>query len=423
MSSKRPFVIRPNDGGSSTKTINQKGRKMKRISAMFYVFSLFIILTMILYSSVIVKEAVAETKTLKIGIITSITGPMAPAFKPVFDAAKPAEALINEMGGITVKGQKYNVKLIVEDDQSSPPGAIAAANKLLQDGVKFMIPPMFMPSNLAIAPITEEAKILRMKTLGSGPEEVNAQTRYSFYTCSSLYNVAPIYDFLKKAYPDAKRIAIIMPDDPGMKTPQEFNVKAIEKRGLELVFMEPYKIGTEDYYPILTKALEKKPDAISLVISIVPWTAGIINQSRELGFKGPIFCAAPFGDVNLVNGIINKDYAYDLFTGATDVLSDKMPPMVKDLRKMVEQTNPPFVMDSVFALEGLYILKQSIEVAQSLDTDKVVDTIEHMKEIDTIWGKGVWGGQEIFGINHVVKVPVPFSRIMNGKVEFEFLKQ
>ena len=395
---------------------------MKKLLSYLTISFLLSFLTFFSFTGPFVEEAAADTKTLKIGIITSITGPMAPAFKPIFDAAKPGETLINQMGGIRVKGQKYNVELVVEDDQSSPPGAIAAANKLMQAGVKFMIPPMFMPSNLAIAPITEEAKILRMKTLGSGPEEVNAQTRFSFYTCSSLYHVDPIYDYLKKAYPNAKRIAIIMPDDPGMKTPQDFNVKAIEARGLELVFMEPYKIGTADYYPILTKAFQKKPDAISLVISIVPWAAGIINQSRELGFKGPIFCPAPFGDVNLVNGIINKDYAYDIFTGATDVLSDKMPAMVKDLRKRVEQTNPPFVMDSVFPLEGLYILKQSIEAAQSLDTDKVVDTIEHMKEIDTIWGKAVWGGQEIFGINHVARIPVPFSKIMNGKVEFEFIK-
>jgi hypothetical protein len=40
-----------------------------------------------------------------------------------------------------------------------------------------------------------------------------------------------------------------------------------------------------------------------------------------------------------------------------------------------------------------------------------------MKSIDTIWGKGRWGGQEIFGVNHVIIRPFTLSRIVNGKVE------
>ena len=86
---------------------------MKKLSAMSYVCSLFFILTMILCSGIVVSEAIAETKTLKIGLITSATGPMSPAFKPIVDAAKPSEDLINQKGGITVNGQKYNIKVVV----------------------------------------------------------------------------------------------------------------------------------------------------------------------------------------------------------------------------------------------------------------------------------------------------------------------
>jgi hypothetical protein len=45
-----------------------------------------------------------------------------------------------------------------------------------------------------------------------------------------------------------------------------------------------------------------------------------------------------------------------------------------------------------------------------------------MGDIDTLWGPGKWGGEDIFGNNHVTKRPFTFSRIMNGKVEFEFVK-
>ena len=382
-----------------------------------FVVTCLLLVSLFFLSSSLTQEARAEVKTLPIGLITSVTGPMAPAFKPMYDAVKPTEDLINRRGGITVSGQKYNIKIMAEDDQSSPPGAIAAANRLIQQGVKFIIPPMFMVTDMALIPTAEEAKIVRMKAFGLGPEEINPKIRYGFYADSSLYCIEPCFDYLTKTYPKAKKIAIIMPDDPGANTAFDLNEKAIKKHGLQLVFTEKFKIGSEDFYPILTKALEQKPDAINMVVSIVPWAAGIINQSRELGFKGPIFSPGLFGDINLVNGIVDKKYADDLFHGGPDVLSDKMLPIMKDLRKLVEEAKQPFIMDSMLGLDALYPLLQCIEKAGSLDPDKVVDTIEKMKSIDTIWGKGRWGGQEIFGVNHCIIRPVTISRVKNGKVE------
>ena len=154
-----------------------------------------------------------------------------------------------------------------------------------------------------------------------------------------------------------------------------------------------------------------------MVVSIVPWSAGIINQSRELGFNGPIFCPGLFGDINLVNGIINKKYAHDLFHGGPDVMSDKMKPLVKELRKLVEKANQPFILDSIMGLDALYPLLQAIEKAGSLDPDAVVTAIGKMKTIDTIWGKGRWGGKEYFGVDHCIVRPVTLSRIVDGKVE------
>jgi hypothetical protein len=45
----------------------------------------------------------------------------------------------------------------------------------MQEGVKFTIAPLWMPSNMAIAPVCEEAKILRMKPSGMGAGRVGSQ--------------------------------------------------------------------------------------------------------------------------------------------------------------------------------------------------------------------------------------------------------
>jgi branched-chain amino acid transport system substrate-binding protein len=394
----------------------EKGRSVWMFCCLLVILALFSL------SNFLVQEAAAQAKTLKIGLISSMTGPMAAAFKNIIDAAKPAEDLMNKRGGITIKGQKYLIEIVTEDDQSSPPGAVAAASKLIQGGIKFFIAPQFPGSNIAIAPITEEAKILRIKGMGIGKEEVGPNLRYSFYAFADIYTVPFCYDYLKKNYPKVKKIAIVTPDDPGGATIREATEKEIKKRGLELVFEEMFKIGTEDFYPILTKALEKKPDAIDMVISIPPWAAGVINQSREFGFTGPVF-GTIMADAHMLVGMLNPKYAYDVFQGSPDVFSPKMTQIVKDFRVLVEQQikTTPFSMDHTLVIEALYPMLQGIEKAQSFDTTKVVEALENMKSIDTIFGQGRMAGKDIFGINHAIFRPIPLSRIMNGKIEFELL--
>ena len=128
--------------------------------------------------------AAPAEKTLKIAVMTSLTGMMSAGYKDISESVKPTEKFINEKGGVTVNGEKYRVELVVYDDQSSPPGAVAAANKVVQDNIKFLLAPMFMPSNLAIAPITERAKIMRVQATTSGVEQYGPKNQ--LHVCREL---------------------------------------------------------------------------------------------------------------------------------------------------------------------------------------------------------------------------------------------
>ena len=396
---------------------------MKRSKLVFSVFSLLLVLVLIPLMSACPAAPTPEAKTLKIGMITSVTGPLAPSFKGALDAAKPTQDLINQRGGITVDGQQYFIEIVTEDDKSSPPDAVAAANMLIQDGIKFIIAPMFLACNIAIAPVCEEAKVIRVVAMSSDPAQFGADNPYSFDALQTAYDIGPVYDYFQKNYPQAKKIAIIPVDDPGGIVPQDLTVKEIEKRGLETVFNESYPVTTTDFYPIVTKALAQKPDAIDCIFSIVPWAAGIINGSREMGFTSPIFAPCMFGDINILNSMVKPEYAYDIFHGSPDLLSDKMSSIVKELRPLVEQaTGAPMLLDNALVLTALMPMLQGIEKAQSFDTDKVVAAMEGMKSVDTPWGEGKWSGEDLGGINHMMMLKdVPFSQIVNGKVEAEWL--
>jgi ABC-type branched-subunit amino acid transport system substrate-binding protein len=397
---------------------------MKKSRATSLVLCALSILTICFLSiSMFPSESYAQAKTVKIGLITSVTGPMAPGFRPMVEAAKPAEDLINKRGGVTVKGQKYLIEIETVDDQSSPPGAVAATNKLLQAGVKFIIAPTFIPNFMASGPISEEAKVLRVLPASIDPLLFGAPSRYSFDGEATHYGAPYVYDKLKSIYPKMKRVAIVRPDDPGFKYPEEYTVKEIEKRGMEVVAREVFKMPTDDFYPILTKVLAQKPDSIELLSSILPFAKGVIEQARELGFTGPITSIAHVADVNQLKNALNPKYAYDLFLAGPDVMSPKMPPMIREYAKLVEKGSKD-KMDfvHVLPLQSLWIIVQGIEKAQSFDTEQVVAALESMSKVETPYGPGKMVGKDLIGANRLLLKDIPFTRILKGgKMEFEFL--
>lgn len=370
--------------------------------------------------------APTKTETVKFGVITSLTGVMAPGFKAIYDSVKPTQDLLNSKGGFTIGDTRYNIEIVAYDDQSSTAGAMSAINKLIEDGVKFLYPPMFMPNNLAINQLCEENKILRIKTFGAGADEVNPNNPFMFFANSGVENIELFYKFAIAKYPNVKKIAVITPDDPGGATYQKLIKETIAANGLDLVYFEVYPIGTEDYYPILNKALAAKPDAIDVIYGIPPWTSAIINQSRELGFTGPIFGPCCLGDPNIVLGMINnKEHAHDILDCAPDVNSDKMLPIVKELKAEIQKAGASWEMDSLHLLDAFTVLIQMIEAAQSLNTEDIVAVVDSgkMTTFETIYGPGSWGSHpEIYGNNHCGKKPTLMSIIHDGKVQFDFLQ-
>lgn len=388
--------------------------------------SLLVTTAFVLAIGALAQAVAAEPKTLRIAVMSSLTGMMSAGYKDISESVKPTERFINEKGGVTINGEKYRVELALYDDQSSPPGAVAAANKVVQEKIKFLLAPMFMPSNLAIAPITERAKIVRVQATTSGVEQYGPKNHFMFAASLTICTIPATYDYLTKKYPKVKRIARLVPDDPGAKAFSDYDVKEARKHGLEVVFDEPFKIGIEDFYPLLTKALEKKPDAIDMGFSILPWGRGLITQARELGFSGPMYAPAFVGDTNLLNGLLDAKAGHDFFHGAADVLSPKMTPLIKDFRKVVEKDlGVKFNMDHTIVLEAAWPLLQAIAKAgTATDTDRIVETWEKMTSIDSIYGKCRMGGEKIIGNNHLVMRPALISRIVekNKPVEFDYFE-
>lgn len=97
---------------------------------------------------------------IKIGIITSLTGPFAPLGTNDQLGAKMAVAQVNAAGGIN--GRK--IDLIIENDQTDPTQAILDYQTLISDGVVGVVGPVFSSSALALLGPADRAKVPTIMT-------------------------------------------------------------------------------------------------------------------------------------------------------------------------------------------------------------------------------------------------------------------
>jgi hypothetical protein len=76
--------------------------------------------------------------------------------------------------------------------------------------------------------------------------------------------------------------------------------------------------------------------------------------------------------------------------------------------------NTPVYLQSA---NSLWVLKQVIEAAQSIEPVAIKAKWESMDKVETFFGTGIVCGDETTGIkHHVVTHPLPFQTLKNGKV-------
>ena len=362
-----------------------------------------------------------EAKTLKIGAIWTLSGYGSEAEILMKEGAEMCRDWINEKGGITIKGEKYLIELIIEDSKASNDGAVAAAIKLVeQDQVKFILGQVHPMQIIAAGSVTEPAKVLRSLTWGGGvPGTLGSDVPYTFRVVPCGLEVTPItYDYLVENYPNVKTVSIINPDDPGGQAFTAVSEIMAQAHGLTVVAKEFYPdYEQQDFYPVLTKVLAAKPDAIDSGTGFPLPTTLKLKQARELGFTGPMFNQSPVR-LDTILSIVGKEFGTNYFNVSLDVNMPNCPPMIKELQKRWEaKSTAPFEFERFQGWDALWCLTQAIEKAQSLDTTEVKTAWENMTTIEATFGTSHMGGLKTYGANNLVVTPVPVSRLMNGKVE------
>ena len=362
--------------------------------------------------------AAQQAKTIKIGVLAAQSGWFsAIEVLDIQDLMNMAK-MINAKGGLTIKGQKYDVEIVLEDIKSTFDGCTAAANRLVFDKkVKFVLGPggFFGP---AAAPVLNPNKVMYVLSYATTqPGALGAEYPYGFLANNASVGYAIVaMKALKKEFPNVKKLTVMMPDDGAAPYLVPALKRVHAQYGVTMVGdVILYPNEMQDFSPIAAKLdAMKDADAIQHAMGIPNQVGNIVKGLRELGNNKPYL--GPPGvngtDVATVAGAAN---ATNMTCTATTPLDPSNPPIQNELLRM--RTNDPKTRFMANLPNLLYILTNVMKAADSFDPEVVKGKWESLDTVDTINGKGYIGGDLTYGIkHHAVGYPFPYQRVQDGKV-------
>ena len=201
----------------------------------------------------------AAQDTIKIGLITPLTGP----FTTVGQEMQAAAKLYMQHNGDTVAGKK--IELIVRDDGGVPDNAKRIAQELIvNDKVSALAGMGLTPIALAIGPLATQAKI-PLIVMGAATSTIPASSpfivRTSFAAAQPTVIGAQYF-----ARTGVKNVVTLVTDfAPGIEIETWFK-KAFEAAGGKVTQSLRVPIANPDFAPFLQRVADAKPEALMIFV-------------------------------------------------------------------------------------------------------------------------------------------------------------
>lgn len=364
-------------------------------------------------------QGTKEPKVARIGFLAGLTGFGSEGLVLGWQGAQLAEEWINEQGGVTVGGQTYMIELVSADTGGNPETTKAAAARLIRDESLNLIAGGVMPHIISSATtVTEEAGVILVPWYNcASPMELGPDTPNTFLShIGSVGGAIAGFSFLKEAYPDAKTVTIIIPNDGSIPFLGPIVARQAKAEGYEVLGeVIGWDIDTVDFTSVISEALEREPDSMALINGWPAAVGSMLKAARERGFGGPVF--SPFHPGPDVREIAGIEASTHYFTVAFPFEGSDVPPLVSEISQRAKAEYGFVHYYHIGGFNAVYVLLKVIEAAQSIDPDDIRETWEKMDSIETVYGSGRMGGKSTYGIKHAVNHSAAIQTMMNGEVE------
>ncbi len=334
----------------------------------------------------------ARKTTIKIGINAPLTGDIPKVGEGTKYAALMWLEDIEKAGGLEVDGKKYEVELVIEDNESKAESAVKANTKMItQDDVLAIIGPQ---SSKQAVPAGEVAN--KYKTVMISPWSTNPNTTmdrpYVFRGCFLDPFQGPVVsNFITEEFGFTKAAVLYdVANDYSKGLAEVFKDAWEKKHGAgSVAAFESFTTKDTDFSSQLTTIVKSGAEVIFTpqYYNEVPL---IVNQAKDLGWTGPIVGSDSWGSAELVplcgeacyGQFFSSHYAAAGAKGATKAFIDRY-----------EETYG-YTPDDVAALtwDALKLVQQAIQNANEItgrvekDRTSVRDALAQIKNFQGITG-------------------------------------
>lgn len=229
--------------------------------------------------------------TIKIGVITSLTGSLA-AFG---EAHKNGYAIaldeINAHGGVLGK----KVELDFYDDQSKPDQAVQGVSKLVdQDGVPIILGSYSSESTKAIVGSVTQRETPLIIPTATADNVMDSKSPWVFRICAGANDYAKATIAFLKANGAPKTMAIVYENTNFGQSNMKAMTAAAKEAGINLVAVESYEAKSPDYKAVLQRVKQVNPEVIYFCSYLLDATT-LMRQSREVDLNPKFYTSAGTG--------------------------------------------------------------------------------------------------------------------------------
>lgn len=254
-------------------------------------------LTVLIVAVLVVGPLPAVAEEIKVGLLTSLTGPLSVYGGPEKSAAEFAVADLNEAGGI--RGVK--VRLLVEDDTSKPVTFLNALNRLIdQEKVHALVGPITSGMFRAGAAVVKDKRVLMLSPTATAPDLTKGNPYAFRNNPAEDTNLPLLLTLMSKERPQIKTISIVYDQkEAADKVIGEIYQREAPKVGWKVLDVTTFLTGDLNFNDVVARALRGKPDVVA-VAAHAEDAANVARELRRQGYTGLILGGTPTVSENYI---------------------------------------------------------------------------------------------------------------------------
>lgn len=313
---------------------------------------------------------IQDTRVIKVGCTLPFDNSLGIDTKKALEMIVPA---FNKAGGLSVEGQKYTIDMIIYDDKYTADGGRAAVERLVnEDKVKYIVCQVGSAPILAGLVITEPAKVLVMCG-GAAAQIIDPKLKYVYGTATWRTNLAPLFPLLKKAFPEAKTMVNLSPDDDTGRNLARDHTKIAEALGIKVLDSIYYPRSTQDFAPFATRIMSLKPDIMDYPGTLAGTQFGLqFKALYEAGFRGAHISPMPPNLVEVL-AVTPKESLEGLISVLPSTEIPNPTAMAREYKEAWIAKYGQWSVASLTWIPAFYSFVEAVKKANSLDTDVITN--------------------------------------------------